>query len=120
MEKELLQSEEHYDEASLKGAKQAKKYIEELLQYPDKGLLEHEIIIAVNSKLLQIERSSYCPNQRMTTYQGQSILYCHPEDISSRMQIIIDRFNYKSIYRAQVLEALAEFVIEFLDIHPFS
>ena len=120
MEKEILESEEHYDEVSLQGANQAKKYLEELLKFPDKGLLEHEIIITVNKKLLQNEKGSYCPNQRMTTYQGQNILYCHPEDIYSRMQTIVDRFNYRSLYRHQVLEALAEFVIDFLDIHPFS
>ena len=121
IEREILNSEEHFDQSSMQGAIEAKKYLEELLNYPDKGLLEHEIIISVNNKLLQNEKlCAYCTNQRMTTYQGQEIWYCDPADIHSRVQIIVDRFNHKCTYCCQVLEALAEFVLSFLGVHPFS
>ena len=69
MEEEIINSEDHFGEESLKGAKQAKLYLEELLTYPDSGLLEHEIIITVNNKLLNNKRG-YSPYQRMTTYKG--------------------------------------------------
>ena len=96
------------------------EYLEELFKYPDKGLLEHEIIITVNNKLIQNQNGDYCQNQRMTTYKQHEIWYCHPDNIYSKMQTIIDRFNQKIIYHKQVLEALAEFVISFLAVHPFG
>ena len=120
MELEILYSEEHFDQTSRQGAINAKKYLEELLNEHDKGLLEHEIITTVNSKLLLNEKGNYCQNQRMTTYNGNEICYCDPKDIESSMQVIIDRFNYKCIYRKQVFLALAEFAIAFLGVHPFS
>jgi fido (protein-threonine AMPylation protein) len=97
------------------------KYLNELLKYPDRGLLEHEIIITVNYKLLQKQKGGYCENQRMASYNKHEIWYCDPKDIYSEMQLIIDRFNQKCTYRKQFFrEALAEFVISFLGIHPFA
>lgn len=120
MEQDILESEEHFDNNSLQGAKRAKEYIETLLKSSDKGLLEHEIIIAVNSKLLLKKQYEYCLNQRMTTFKGIEKIYCDPKDIYCKMQIIIDRFNQKSFYGNNVFKALVEFVFEFLHIHPFA
>ena len=36
------------------------------------------------------------------------------------MQTAIDRFNEKAFYKHLVCESLAEFVFDFLEIHPFS
>ena len=119
MEEEIINSEDHFGEESLKGAKQAKLYLEELLTYPDSGLLEHEIIITVNNKLLNNKRG-YSPYQRMTTYKGLELLYCNPQDIYHRMQISIDRFNETCFYRNTVYEALLDIIFDFLEIHPFS
>ena len=96
------------------------EYLEELLKYPDRGLLEHEIIIAVNSRILQKQKGGYCENQRMTSFNKHEIWYCDPNEIYSKMQTIIDHFNQKCAYQKQVLEALAEFAISFLAIHPFG
>ena len=120
MEHEILKSEEHFSEASLKGAKEAKVYLEELLSYPDSGLLEHEIIITVNKNLLRNNKGGYSPYQRLSTYKGLQKLYCNPQDIYNRMQIIIDHFNEKCYYHNSILESLTEFIFDFLEIHPFS
>lgn len=120
MEKEVTESEEHNDEVSLRGAKLAKHYLQDLLKSPNRGLLEHEIIIAVNNKVLNINKRDYSQNQRMTTFKGREKMYCKPEDINVKMQIIIDRFNEQCAYRNAIHKALAEFVFDFLDIHPFS
>ena len=120
MEEEILKSEEHLSEASLKGAKQAKLYLEELLNYPNSGLLEHEIIITVNHKLCNINKGAYSLNQRMTTYKGLELRYCNPDEIYHRMQISIDQFNETCCYRNAVYQALVDFVLGFFEIHPFS
>lgn len=121
MEEEIINSEDHFDNESLEGAKAAKQYLDELLTYPEKGLLDHEIIITVNQKLLRKKKTTgYCSNPRLTTYRGTVKFYCDPEEIGPNMQIIIDRFNHQSTYNKSVRQALAYFVIDFLQIHPFA
>ncbi|KXJ23987.1 hypothetical protein AC249_AIPGENE25612 [Exaiptasia diaphana] len=96
MEFEIVRSEEHNDEQSLQGAKNAKQYLKELLNDPHAGLLDQEIIITVNNKLLGTKNNDYCLNERFTTYMGHLKVYCPPTDIEAKMQTIIDRFNRKS------------------------
>lgn len=113
-----MRSEEHHGDQSLQGAKKAKQYLNELLNDPNAGLLDHEIIISVNNKLLGTKNNGYCLNERITTYMGQLKVYCPPTEIEGKMQTIIDRFNRKSCLQNLVQEALAEFIIDFLEIHP--
>ena len=120
MEKEIVESEGHYDLKSLQGLKLARDFLQDLMCSSNRGLLEHEIIITINSKLLTLSRKMYSQSQRMTTFRGHMKIYCDPQEINSKMQIIIDRFNEKCFYQKTIHEALAEFVIDFLDIHPFS
>lgn len=120
MELEILRSEEHFTKESLEGGKRAKQYLDELLTLPNVSLLEHEIIINVNKKLLSSSKGRYSQHQRISSYKGHFKVYCEPEDIYIRMQTAIDRFNEKAFYRHLVFESLAEFVFDFLEIHPFS
>ena len=120
MEVEILKSEDHLEIESLQGAIQAKRYLEQLLTYADGGLLEHDIIKTINKKLFYSFKGQYSNHHRMTTYKGHVKIYCHPQEIYARMQTIIDRFNEKCCYQNTVSEALAEFVFDFLEIHPFS
>jgi len=109
MELDIVKSEEHFTEDSLEGAKLAKQYLDELLTFPNSGLLEHEIIINVNKKLLRSKKGGYSLHQRITSYKGNVKMYCEPVDIYCRMPSVIDRFNENSFYRLLVFESLADF-----------
>ena len=44
MEKEIVESEGHYDMKSLQGSKLARDFLQDLMRSSNRGLLEHEIV----------------------------------------------------------------------------
>lgn len=101
-------------------------YIQSLLKDKDAGLLEHEIICAIASAVLN-EEVGYSENRRYTVYNNEYKEYELSHRIYPSMQALIDRTNNLSWTikhgkndAASIKSLLAHFTMDFMSIHPFK
>lgn len=120
MTRTILQSEEHFSEEALRNGQEAECFVETLCLSNDAGLLVDEIIMVLNSLVVGRKTTGYSSKVRATTYQGQLKVYCPPEVIEERMDRMIDRFNYRCFYTFEFFDAVADFIVDFLTVHPFA
>ena len=122
MIKKLLLSEGRTvcSKSELDGLRDAWLYLKPFLNDENRGFIEEELLNDINGRLLSRTKSTYSYLPRITVFENKCKVYTHPSDIASRMRMLIDRYNYDFNFVKTIEEALCQFVIDFLQVHPYS
>lgn len=117
---------------------EAYKYMHELSQDENGGLLDHNVICDAHKFMMKTCQSwctvgQYSTKDRIVEFEGKLHSYAKSHSIGNQMQMLIDEYNHKwSIIKDEtrskdkvkalgdLMHLLAWFVFTFLEIHPFS
>lgn len=109
--KELLKSEGHeITEEKLQNLNEAQAF---LLQRRGNDI-DHEFIISLHGKVTG-KRVGYSSKIRCTSFKGKIKVFSSPHEVIPRMKALLQQLK-KSPF---LIEDLVEFIVEFLEIHPF-